>query len=308
MIDVTLLGTSALVPLPDRAETAALVTVDGHSVLFDCGEGTQTAAAKAGVSLMKTGVIALTHYHGDHVFGLPGLCQTMGVMGRTDPLTVVGPGDIRRELAHIMGLIGYLPYEIRLMTLPADGIALSDLSPAWRSGARLVPFETDHRVVSQGYALVLPRAGRFMPDRAKALGIPVDKWKILQKGENITVGDRVITPDMVMGAPRRGLKVVFSGDTTVCESLGQAARDADLFMCEATYGEDGQAELAADHGHMTFTQAARTAANAGAKRLWLMHYSQMIKDPAEYLPNAKSVFENTECGCDGMHITLEFEE
>lgn len=307
MITVTLLGTSALIPLPDRAETAAQLVCGGHSILFDCGEGTQTAARKAGVSLMKTDVIALTHYHGDHIFGLPGLLQTMGVMGRTEPLTIVGPGEVERELEHIIALTGWQPYELRLVTIPEEGMVLQNLSEGWPDGARLIPVPTVHRGISQGYVFALPRAGKFQPEKAKALGVPVSQWSLLQKGACVQVGEERILPEMVMGAPRKGLKVVFSGDTAACERLQKASEGADLLLCEATYGENDQDRLAAEHGHMNFAQAGRLAAQAGVKRLWLMHYSQMVEEPLEYLPNARAFFPGTECGTDGKTITLRFE-
>lgn len=308
MIDVTLLGTSALIPLPERAETAAQLVCRGRSILFDCGEGTQTAARKAGVSLFKTDIIALTHYHGDHIFGLPGLLQTMSMMGRTEPLCLVGPGDVEKELSLLLALTGWLPYPLRLVTLPAGGVELNRLTGGWPDGAKLTAFPTVHRVASQGYVFELPRPGKFQPERAKALGIPINQWSILQRGEAIRLGEQTILPEMVLGAPRKGLKVVFSGDTTACESLTAASQEADLLLCEATYGENDQAQLAVDHGHMNFAQAAQTAANARAARLWLMHYSQMVEDPEEYLPNARAIFPNAECGFDGKSLTLRFED
>ena len=308
MIDMTLLGTSALIPLPERAETAALLKCGGRTILFDCGEGTQTAARKAETSLIKTDVIALTHYHGDHIFGLPGLLQTMTMMGRTEPLVIVGPGEIEKELEHMMALIGWLSYEVKLTAVPAKGVLLNDISEGWPDGAKLTPFETMHRVVSQGYVFELPRAGKFMPAKAKELGVPTNLWRLLQKGEAVEADGKTILPEMVLGEPRRGLKVVFSGDTAACETLEKAAEEADLLLCEATYGENGQGQLAADHGHMNFAQAGETAAKARVKRLWLMHYSQMIEDPEEYLPNAKAFFAQAECGADGKTITLRFEK
>lgn len=308
MIQVTLLGTSALIPLPDRAETAAQLVCGGHSILFDCGEGTQTAARKAGVSLMKTDIIALTHYHGDHIFGLPGLMQTMSMMGRTETLTIVGPGNAEKELEHILALAGWMPYPVRFLTVPEEGLVLNRIQKGWPDGAKLSAFRTVHRSVSQGYVFELNRAGKFHPEKAMALGIPNTLWSLLQKGEKISCNGADFTPDMVLGEPRKGLKVVFSGDTAYCDSLCNAAQDADLLLCEATYGENEQAQLAMEHGHMNFAQAAQIAAKANAKRLWLMHYSQMVEEPQEYLPNAQAYFEDTVCGEDGMAVTLRFEE
>lgn len=308
MIEVTLLGTSALVPLPDRALTAAQLVCGGHSILFDCGEGTQSAARKAGVSLMKTDVIALTHYHGDHIFGLPGLLQTMNSMGRTEPLYLLGPRGLEQELEPILKLVGWTGYELRLLELPEEGLELNALNSGWPAGARLSAFKTEHRIESQGYVFTLPRAGKFQPEKAKALAVPTKLWRVLQKGEAVTFDGVTVQPDQVMGEARRGLKVVFSGDTARCDALDQAAKEADLLICEATYGENDQAQLAIDHGHMNFAQAAQTAAAANAKRLWLAHYSQMVEEPEQYLPNALEHFAAAECGFDGKRVTLRFAE
>ena len=308
MMNITLLGTAALAPIPNRPLTAAVLSCAGRTILFDCGEGTQTAARAAGVSLMKADLIALTHYHGDHIFGLPGLMQTMNIMGRTDPLTITGPQGLREAMAPILQLAGWTMYEIRLMAMPAEGLRLRDLDRAWPAEACLRAFPTEHRVPSQGYCFTLDRAGKFLPEKARALNVPTQQWRLLQKGQRVQVEDRVVLPEQVLGAPRRGLKFVFSGDTTPCASLTEAARGADLLICEATYGENDQAALAIDHGHMNFAQAARTAAEAGASRLWLTHYSQMIEDPAEYLPNAAAICPDAVCGEPGMSALLKFED
>ncbi|MBQ7455086.1 MAG: ribonuclease Z [Clostridia bacterium] len=308
MIDVTLLGTAALMPLPQRALAAALLTCGGHSILFDCGEGTQTAARKAGVSLMKTDVIALTHFHGDHIFGLPGLLQTMNVQGRTERLFITGPKGLRRELGPILKLVKCTMYDIELIALPAGGLALASLVPGWSGQARLSAFPTLHTVPSQGYCFTLGRAGAFLPERAKALGVPQEQWGRLQHGGRVRVGKAVIRPEQVTGLPRKGLKCVFSGDTAACEPLIEAAREADLLICEGTFGGEEHADAAARHGHMTFSQAAGVAARAGTKRLWLTHFSQTIDDPEAILPLAQAIFPNTVCGRDGLSETLRFEK
>lgn len=308
MIDICLLGTSALLPLPDRALTAAVLTCAGHSILFDCGEGTQTAARKYGVSLMKTDLIALTHYHGDHIFGLPGLMQTMFCMGRTAPLYITGPAGLERELAPLLRLAGGLSYEVRLFETGEEPVRLNRLVKGWPEESFLSAFRTKHRVVSQGYCFRLERAGKFLPEKAKELGIPINMWSKLQKGESVNTDGGVFMPEQVMGARRRGLKVVFTGDTSPCGGIVSSAKDADLMICEATYGEDEQAGLALERGHMNFDMASQCAREAGARRLWLTHYSQLIKEPEEYLPFAAKNFPNAECGVDGKKITLIFDE
>lgn len=307
MIDITLIGTSALAPIPERALTAAFLSCGGCSILFDCGEGTQSAARKAGVSLMKTDIIALTHYHGDHILGLPGLLKTMWRSERTEPLYITGPEGLwNKAMEPVLRLTGRTPYPIELIEIPADGLQLSTLIKGW-TAAKLTTFKTKHKVPSQGYCFTLGRAGKFLPHKAKALGVPVNQWSFLQKGQSVQVGDAVIMPEQVLDEPRRGLKFIFTGDTAACDTLIDAAQDADLMICEATYGDNAQTQKATDNGHMTFAQAAEVAKRADVKELWLAHFSQMIIDPHEYLPNATAIFENTVCGKDGMKTTLRFE-
>lgn len=303
MVDITLLGTAATMPLPDRALSAAVLRSNGRTILFDCGEGTQTAARRAGVSLMKTDLIALTHYHGDHIFGLPGLLQTMSCLGRTEPLTVTGPEGLETALTPVLTLAGELPFALWLITEPF--IRLDALNPAWSADAALEAFPTEHRTASQGYRFTLSRPPKFDPDKARSLGVPVKDWKKLQRGETVCVDGKTVEPCCVTGKARRGLSIVFSGDTAPCAALEAAAREIDLLICDATYGEEEQADKAALYGHCTFSQAAALAANAAVKRLWLTHFSQII-DPEECLPKAWQIFPAAECGYDGKSISLGF--
>lgn len=307
MINVTLLGTSALLPLPNRALTSVFLSCEGHSILFDCGEGTQIAARKAGISLMKTDIFAITHYHGDHIFGLPGLLQTMTSMTRTEKLYIIGPEGIHESIDPILKIAGAMSFEIELIEIPDEGIKLAEMIHGWPHESKLSAFRTEHRIISHGYCFELGRAGKFIPEKAKELNIPVNLWGILQKGKSVIVDDNVIMPEQVLGKKRKGLKVIFTGDTAECESMTDAAKGADLMISEATYGENEQAQLAIDHGHMNFSQAAMTAKNAGVKQLWLSHYSPMIDNPLQYLPNAQNIFADTLCGYDGMNVTLKFE-
>lgn len=299
MINICLLGSSAMMPIPGRALTSAVLSCGGHTILFDCGEGTQCAARQAGVSLMKTELIALTHYHGDHIFGIPGMLQSFGVMGRTDPLYITGPAGISEALAPIFRLSGPLPYEVRLFEFPEGGIRLE----SWSGSMLLKNFRTNHRVESCGYRFELSRPGKFMVEKAEGLGIPKECWCRLQRGESVGV----FMPEMVLGEERRGLSVVFTGDTSPSEEIIRSSIDADLMMCEATF-PDSDAESAAEYGHCTVSQAASMASAAGAKRLWLVHFSQSIKQPEELLDEIKKIYPDAECGTDGKKITLKFEE
>ena len=305
MLTITLLGTAATMPLPDRALSTAFAACGGHRLPCDRGGG--AAARRAGVNLMRADAVCLTHYHGDHIFGLPGLLQTLGAQGRTRPLLLVGPKGLAGIWSAVRALTGPLPYAVRLQE--ADGpLALDALSEGWPAGAVLRPFATRHRVPSVGYRLELPRAGRFDPARARALGVPVQQWKMLQKGQSVAVEGRTVQPAQVLGAPRKGLSVVFSGDTAPCPYYLQAAHDADLLICDATYALPEQEDQARQWGHSTFGQSATLAAQARAKRLWLTHYSPMITDPEEYAAQAQSIFPAAECGFDGKSITLQYEE
>ncbi|MGI6173522.1 MAG: ribonuclease Z [Christensenellales bacterium] len=299
-MDVTLLGTGALLPIPERFLSAAYVSFFGSGILFDCGEGTQVAARSAKISFARMNLIALTHYHGDHIFGIPGLLQSMGAMERREPLYITGPDDLERELEPLLRLAGALPYTVELVSVPKDGLRL----PMWRREAALFAFPTRHRAPSQGYVLTLSRAGAFLPEKARALGIHVRDWQKLQRGETVAG----ITPDQVMTPPRRGLKFVFSGDTAQCPSLIEAGKDADLMVLDATYALDTQREQATLYGHMTFSQAASVARDAGCRQMWLTHFSQMQKAPEENAAYATQIFPNTRVGFDGMRETLRYRE
>ena len=311
MLEIVLLGCGATMPAPDRALSAAVLRCAGRGILFDCGEGTQSALRREKLSPVKLDLIALSHYHGDHIFGLPGLLQTMGCLNRTEPLYLAGPEGLQRVAALMLALSGPLPYPVRLLPLGAgESLPLRSLHPAWPAGAALSAFATEHRVESLGYRFTLPRPGRFQPERAKALGIPVQLWGRLQRQpeEAITLEGREIFGRDLLGPERRGLCLVFSGDTRPCDALREAARGADLLIHDATYPDDSQAEEAALWGHSSFLQAAALAREAGVRRLWLTHYSQALRQPENYLDGARAIFPNTECGRDGLRLSLRFEE
>ena len=219
MIDITLLGTAALMPQPDRALTSVFLECGGRAILFDCGEGIQTAIRKWKVNPMKTDVIALTHYHGDHIFGLPGLLQSFHVMERERPLYFVGPAPLLEALKPIFQLAGPTCFQIRLAELPPEGVAMQAFDTAWPEKAWLKTFPTEHRAPSLGYCFSLGRAGRFLPEKARQLGIPVSLWSTLQQGETVEVNGKAIDAEQVTGPPRKGLKFVFSGDTAACPAL-----------------------------------------------------------------------------------------
>ena len=309
MLTVTLLGTAATLPRPDRALSCAVFSVSGRSILLDCGEGTQLALHRWHVNPMRVDLVALTHYHGDHILGLPGFLQTLSTMDRTQPLYITGPEEGHEPiLAAILALADELPYPVHFLPMPAEGLALHQLNPKWPLEATLTAFPTMHRIPSQGYRLHVGRMRRLYTDKAAAMGIPRHLWRVLQSGRSITLAGREIRPSSVCGPERLGLAAVFTGDTAPSEDVLTAARDADLLIMDATYAKEQYADKAALYGHSTFAQTAALASAARVKRLWLTHYSAMITDPQEHLPAARELFPRAECGLDGMSLTLTFRE
>ena len=303
MLRVTLLGTGATMPTPERALCSAALSCRGRTILFDCGEGTQLQMRRFHVSAARVDLIALTHYHGDHIFGLPGLLQTIACLGRTEPLYFAGPEGIERALAPIFALAGPMPFELRAVETK-KGADLSAFLPGWPQGSVLQSVPTEHRAPSVGYVFRLRRAGKFLPERAEALGVPKRDWSRLQKGETVSG----VRPAQVMGPERTGLTVAFSGDTQPCRRFRNAVKGADLLIHEATYGSDADRDDAVRFGHSTFPGAAKLAAEAQVKRLWLTHVSQTIEDAADALPLARAHFPAAEAPEDGHSIELIFPE
>lgn len=306
-------------PSPTRGVSAAPLRCNGRYILFDCGEGTQVALRREKVSPIKIDLIALTHYHGDHIFGLPGLLQTMNCLKRIEPLYIMGPDGLEEAMQPILQMAGPLDYEVRFVKFDKpNGMAMHSLQTKWPETAWIHHFSTVHRVPSQGYLFYLHRQPKFLPEKAREAGIPVSMWKqiatdnpalpIKVDGAILCVNGRPLHGSDFLGEHRKGLQVVFSGDTEPCAQLHRAALNADLLIHDATYGEDQQVDEAELWGHSTFRQAAEMALRSEVGELWLTHFSQSIQDPTEYLPNAQAVFPNTVCGYDGLTKTLSFRD
>ena len=250
----------------NRWLTSLMVRYKGHAVLIDCGEGTQIAAQRAGVTLKPVDKILLTHLHADHISGLPGLLLTMGNQGRTEELSIVGPVGTERAVNALRTIAPNLPFDIRVSELETESELMYFLECDIRA------FRLNHGVPCYGYSFTLPRSGRFDAARARELAIPLQYWNRLQKGETIETGETTYTPEMVLGPPRRGLKLTYCTDTRPIPAIAEAAADSDLFICEGMYGEDEMLPKALENRHMLFSEAARLAADAGGVReLWLTH-------------------------------------
>lgn len=306
MIDVCLLGTGGMMPLPNRYLTSLLVRYNGKCILIDSGEATQIAMKKKGISAKPIDVICFTHYHADHISGLPGLLLTMGNAERTEPLLMVGPKGLERVVNSLRVIAPELPFKINFMELNEDEKEFSlEEFPEFTIKA----FKVNHNITCYGYTMELKRQGKFNVEAAMAAGIDRQYWNKLQKGNTIELEDgRVFTPDMVLGETRKGLKLTYTTDSRPTESIVENAKDSDLFICEGMYGEPDKIAKAKEYKHMTFYEAAKMASRAGVKELWLTHYSPSLVNPAEYLPETKKIFQNVVAAKDGRSVTLKFEE
>lgn len=302
MLDVCLLGTGGMMPLPRRWLTALMTRYNGRNLLIDCGEGTQVAIKEKGWSFKPIDVVCFTHFHADHISGLPGLLLTMGNADRREPLTLIGPKGLERVVTALRIIAPELPFPIKCVeiTQPEEHFSVA--------GYEITAFRVKHNVTCYGYTLEIPRAGKFDADRARALDIPLPYWNRLQKGETIEDGQRIFTPDMVLGEKRKGLKVTYCTDTRPVPVIAQQAAGADLFVCEGMYGEPDKDVKAREYKHMTFKEAARLAREADPKEMWLTHFSPSLVRPEEYLSTVTAIFPRARTGKSGQSVELAFED
>ena len=302
MLDVCLLGTGGMMPLPYRWLTSLMTRYNGSSLMVDCGEGTQIAVKEKGWSFKPVDIMCFTHYHADHISGLPGILLTMGNAERTEPLTMIGPKGLERVVNALRVIAPELPFEIKFIELtePEETIELK--------GYTIHAFRVNHNVTCYGYTLEIPRAGRFSVEHALERQIPQKYWSRLQKGEMIEEEDKTYLPEMVLGPPRKGIKLTYCTDTRPTESIVKYALGADLFICEGMYGEPDKKEKAKEHKHMTFYEAADIAKRAQPKKLWLTHYSPSLVRPEEFMGAVRKIFPEALAAKDGWTTDLLFEE
>ena len=289
-------------PLPYRWLTALMIRYNGSSLLIDCGEGTQIAIKEKGWSFKPIDVICFTHYHGDHISGLPGLLLTMGNAERTEPLTLVGPKGLERVVKALRVIAPELPFPIRYMeiTEPEQTFEMN--------GYRLKAFRVNHNVLCYGYTLEIDRAGRFDVERANAAGIPQRYWGILQKGGTVEDDGNLYTPDMVLGPARKGLKIAYCTDTRPTDSIKKNAAGSDLFVCEGMYGEKDKLKKAKEYKHMTFYEAAWLARESDVGEMWLTHYSPSLTKPEEYMDEVRAIFPRAVAAKDRRSVELVFSD
>lgn len=304
MLSVTFLGTGAACPTVDRNVTGLAVQREGEMFLLDCGEGTQRQMMRYGVGFSFRDIF-FSHYHSDHILGVTGLIRTMGLLDRTAPVVLHGPRGAERILG------GLLTVGIEKAKFPVEIVEVRPGDVLKRDGYDLEIFATEHRADTVGYALREHiRLGRFHPERARELGVPEGPfWGKLHKGETVTLPDgRRVGPEDLVGAPRPGRTLVFSGDTRPTQTLLAASRGADLLIHEATFSQEERGR-AVETGHSTSAEAATIARDAGVRQLVLTHISaRYTREAPELLEEARAIFPNTSVARDGMTVEVEFRE
>lgn len=298
MVDVCLLGTGGMMPLPHRALTSLYVRCQGHALLIDCGEGTQTAIRGAGQKFKPIDAILITHFHADHIAGLPGLLLTMGNDGRTAPVTIYGPAGLTKIVEALCTIAPEVPFPVRVCELNGEHTQFKCI------GLTVDAFALEHRVPCYGYGFTLHRGRKFNARRARELGVPVSAWNRLQRGETVDG----VSPGDVMGAERKGVKFLYATDTRPVPAIAEYGKDADLMILEGIFGGTEKQARAEETCHMMMWEAAEIARTANAKELWLTHFSPATQHPEEHEESMGVIFPHTVVGTDGMKKQLKFED
>lgn len=315
MIDLAMLGIGGGMPLPGRYLSAALLNFNGRKILMDCGEGTQVSMRELGWGFKAIDIICITHGHGDHTVGIPGLLATIGNSDRTEPLTIIGPKGIKEIITGLRVIAPYLPYEINVIEssnsnfnfLLKDGILqLTDSSENNFESLKISTLEVDHSTDCIAYSFSIERAAKFDIEKAITNEVPKNIWGKLQKGNSVTIEGITYIPSMVLGDARDGLKLSYVTDTRTNDDIVHFVKNSDLLVCEGTYGDDLDIEKAIKNKHMTFREAATIAKNANVNELLLTHFSPAMPTPSAYISNAKEVFENTILAKTHMVTKLNF--
>lgn len=288
--------------MPHRWLTALMLRYNGKSILFDCGEGTQIALREKGWSPKPIDIICFTHFHADHISGLPGMLLTMGNAERTEPLQLIGPKGLSKTVNALRMIAPGLPFEINCTEIAGDEQDFDF------DGFRIRAFKVNHSILCYGYSFSVDRTGRFDKDRALAANIPMKLWSRLQKGEVIQQDGVTYTPDMVLGPGRKGLKVTYCTDTRPTESIVRNAMGADLLILEGMYGEPDKLPKAKENRHMMMWEAAKIASTARVPKLWLTHYSPSMIRPEQFLGEIRKIFPETYTAKDGRTTELKFED
>lgn len=299
MVDVCLPGTGGMMPLENRWLTCCWIEYQGNAILIDCGEGTQIALKKSGCKLSRLNTLLITHYHADHIAGLPGLLLTLGNCGKTTPLIIAGPVGLEKVVSALTVISPVLPYPVYLCECQAEKGEL-------KSEEMIISYlPLSHGIPCLGYRVSVKRKPIFNPEKANKLGIPRTLFKILHAGKPVILDDgREIQPEMVLDGERAPISICYCTDTQPVESMADFACGVDLLIGEGMYGDDEMREKAQEKCHMLFSDSAQLAKRSGAKQLWLTHYSPSLTEPEQYLETARQIFSKTNTAYDGIRISL----
>jgi ribonuclease Z len=302
MLDVCLLGCGGSMPVPSRSLTSLLLSFNGRKILIDCGEGTQVSMKILGTGFKKIDTICFTHYHADHVIGLPGLLLTIANSGRCEPLNIIGPIGLRYIINGLLVVAHNLPYDLNLIEIEQRNFQINF------GDIKINTIEQEHTVPCIGYSIEVLRKRKFDIKKAIKNNVPKNIWSKLQANESAEEGGIHFVPDMVLGDRRKGIKVSYATDTRPISGLIDFIKASDLFVCEGMYGANEEIEKAMQNKHMIFKEAAELAKEGEVKELWLTHFSPSLTDPNEYVKNAEDIFHNVKIGEDRMFKSFNYED
>ncbi|WP_407377333.1 ribonuclease Z [Methanobrevibacter sp.] len=299
-MEIIFLGTSSAVHSKERNHPSIALKAFGDVMLFDCGEGAQRQMLHTKVSPMKISKIFISHFHGDHILGLPGLLQSLGLQGREEKMTIYGPKGLGKVMDAIFNF-GYckFDYPIEFIEIGSEIIEETD---EYIIRSQMVR----HNVPCLAYSIEEKKKPRFLREKAIELGVPVGPaFGRLHNGEEVEVDGKIIKPEQVLGEPRKGIKITYSGDTRPCEELIEFAKDSTILIHESTFSTQDE-ENAEEHGHSTAADAAYVAKQSNTNELILTHISTRYNgDFYKILLNeAREIFENTKIAYDFMNIEL----